>query len=50
VVEAVLNHVSGAAKRGVAGVYNRATYRAQKATVLAAWEQHISNIGNQASP
>ena len=50
VVEAVLNHVSGAAKRGVAGVYNRATYRAQKATMLTAWEQHISNIGKQASP
>ena len=41
VVEAVLNHVSGAAKRGVAGVYNRASYRTQKAAALAAWERHI---------
>jgi integrase len=41
VVEAVLNHVSGAAKRGVAGVYNRATYRTQKAAALTAWEDHL---------
>lgn len=47
VVEAVLNHVSGAAKRGVAGVYNRATYRAQKAKVLTTWELHISDVVNQ---
>jgi integrase len=44
VVEAVLNHVSGAAKRGVAGVYNRATYRTQKAAALAAWEGHIRSV------
>jgi integrase len=41
VVEACLNHVSGSAKRGVAGVYNRAGYRTQKAAALAAWEVHI---------
>jgi integrase len=44
VVEAVLNHVSGAAKRGVAGVYNRATYRTQKAAALAAWEGHVRAV------
>ncbi|TCZ53945.1 tyrosine-type recombinase/integrase [Roseicella aquatilis] len=44
VVEACLNHVSGAAKRGVAGVYNRATYRTQKAAALAAWEGHIRAV------
>lgn len=41
VVEALLNHVSGAAKRGVAGVYNKASYRAQKAEALVRWEAHI---------
>jgi integrase len=41
VVEAVLNHVSGVARRGVAGVYNKAQYRTQKAAALAAWEAHL---------
>lgn len=41
VVEAVLNHVSGAAKRGVAGVYNRAQYRVPKRMALARWEAHV---------
>ena len=41
VVEAVLNHVSGASKRGVAGVYNRAQYREPKRAALARWETHV---------
>ena len=41
VVEAVLNHVSGSAKRGVAGVYNRAQYREPKRAALARWEVHV---------
>jgi integrase len=41
VVEAVLNHVSGAAKRGVAGVYNKAQYREPKRAALARWEAHV---------
>jgi integrase len=44
VVEAVLNHVSGAARRGVAGTYNKALYRAQKAAALAAWEAHVRAV------
>jgi integrase len=44
VVEAVLNHVSGAAKSGVAGVYNRATYRAQKLEALDRWANHIRRV------
>ena len=44
VVEAVLNHVSGGAKRGVAGVYNRAQYREQKRAALARWEAHVRDI------
>ena len=41
VVEAVLNHVSGAAKRGVAGVYNKAQYREPKRASLARWDAHV---------
>lgn len=37
VVEALVNHVSGIAKAGVAGVYNRATYAPEKAAALARW-------------
>ncbi|MBX6386167.1 MAG: site-specific integrase [Microbispora sp.] len=44
VAEACLNHVSGAAKRGVAKIYNRATYRTQKAAALAAWEGHVREV------
>lgn len=44
VVEAVLNHVSGAARRGVAGVYNRAQYREPKRAALARWEAHIRKL------
>jgi integrase len=40
VVEAVLNHISGH-KGGVAGVYNRATYSAEKAAALALWAEHV---------
>jgi integrase len=43
VVEAVLNHVSGH-KGGVAGIYNRSTYAAEKAEALARWDAHIAAI------
>jgi len=43
VVEAVLNHVSGH-KSGVAGIYNRATYRNEKREALALWAAHIQKI------
>ena len=36
VIEAVLNHVSGS-KAGMAGIYNRATYRAEKQDALEQW-------------
>jgi integrase len=42
VVEAILGH-SGA-KRGVAGVYNRASYREQKAEALAKWAAMVASI------
>jgi len=43
VIEAVLNHVSGH-KGGIAGIYNRAQYSAEKAEALARWDEHISAI------
>jgi integrase len=43
VVEAILNHVSGH-KAGIAGLYNKATYEAEKATALNRWAEHIEAI------
>ncbi len=42
-VEALLNHTSGAAKRGMAGTYNR-FYRDQKRAALARWAEHIGKL------
>ncbi len=44
VVEACLNHLSGSAKAGVAGVYNRALYLPQRKVALESWAQHIAGI------
>jgi integrase len=43
VVEAVLNHISGR-KAGVAGVYNRALYAAEKRQALDLWAAHIKAL------
>ena len=43
IIEAVLNHVSGH-KGGVAGIYNRATYEAEKATALGRWAEHVAAV------
>jgi integrase len=43
IIEAVVNHVSGH-KGGVAGVYNRATYAAEKRAVLEAWAHHLEAL------
>ncbi len=40
VVEVVLGHAGGH-KAGVAGVYNKATYAAEKATALACWAEYV---------
>jgi integrase len=40
VIEAILNHVSGH-KAGVAGVYNRSTYAAEKKAALDLWASHL---------
>jgi integrase len=50
VVEAVLNHASGAAKRGVAGVYNKANYREPKRAALARWEGHLCKLMDMTEP
>jgi integrase len=43
IVEAVLNHVSGA-KAGVAGTYNRAAYLPEKKAALERWAAHIAGL------
>ena len=43
IIEAVLNHVSGH-KGGVAGIYNRSSYAAEKAAALARWDAHVRKI------
>lgn len=40
VTEAVLNHVSGASRSGVAGVYQRYGWGPEKRTALEAWDAH----------
>jgi len=39
-IEAILDHVSGH-KAGVAGIYNRSTYAAEKRAALDLWGNHI---------
>jgi integrase len=43
IIEAVLNHVSGA-KAGVAGTYNRFAYAEEKREALTRWAAHIGGI------
>jgi integrase len=43
IIEAVLNHVSGH-KAGVAGIYNRATYTAEKQAALTLWADHLMSV------
>ena len=45
VIEACLNHRDGT-RRGVAGVYNRAQYRAQKQAVLQAWSDLVEEAAS----
>jgi integrase len=48
IIEALLNHVSGH-KAGVAGIYNRSTYAAEKRAALDAWANHLKVLLAQAS-
>jgi hypothetical protein len=43
IIEAVLNHISGH-KGGVAGIYNRSAYTAEKAQALARWDEHLQGV------
>jgi hypothetical protein len=43
IIEAALNHVSSH-KGGVAGIYNRSSYAAEKAAALARWDEHVVSI------
>jgi integrase len=43
VTEAVLNHISGA-KGGIAGVYQRHDWKAEKRSALDAWAKHLAGL------
>ena len=43
VIEAVLNHISGH-KAGVAGVYNRSSYSAEKKAALTLWGDQVAAL------
>jgi integrase len=47
VVEAMLNHISGH-KAGVAGIYNRASYLAEKRAAFDLWAKHVSLLATEA--
>ena len=44
VTEAIVNHVSGKAKAGVAGVYNRAQYLREKRDALEKWGRYLTGL------
>ena len=43
IIEAILNHVSGH-RAGVAGIYNRAKYQADRRDALERWGEHVADI------
>ena len=44
IVEACIGHLSGAAKAGVAGVYNRATYWPQRVEAFERWAEYVKAL------
>jgi len=48
VVEACVNHVSGSAKAGVAGVYNKALYLNERRVALTAWAEFVGGLVDNA--
>jgi integrase len=50
VVEATVNHISGSAKAGVAGVYNRSVLLPQRSEALEAWARYIEGLVTGATP
>jgi integrase len=49
IIEAVLGHAGGF-RAGVAGTYNRALYRAEKAEALQRWADHVQKIIKASKP
>jgi hypothetical protein len=49
VTEAVLNHVSGS-RGGIAGVYQRHDWAAEKRAALDAWAAHVLAVAEQRAP
>ena len=49
IIEAVLNHISGH-KAGVAGIYNRASYRKEKREALTLWAEHVLSVVTGTDP
>jgi hypothetical protein len=47
VVEAVVNHMSGLAKAGIAGVYNRALYLDERGAALSGWARYLRMIASR---
>jgi hypothetical protein len=43
-VEAVVDHVSGLAKAGMVGVYNRALYLDERRKALVSWADYLEQI------
>jgi integrase len=43
VIEAMLNHISGA-KKGVSGVYNRSAYAREVRSAMLLWDDHVKAI------
>ena len=50
IIEALVNHVGGIAKAGVAGVYNRSAYAPQKRAALALWCDYIARVTGGTAP
>ncbi|SEH31203.1 tyrosine-type recombinase/integrase [Magnetospirillum fulvum] len=50
VVEACVNHVSGSAKAGVAGVYNKAMYLEDRRRAFEAWAGYVEKIVKEGVP
>jgi integrase len=44
VIEALVNHIGGLARAGVAGTYNRSAYAAQKRAAVIRWCDHIARL------
>jgi integrase len=50
IVEACINHISGGAKSGTAGVYNQARYLSEKRAALARWATHVDGLVQGRAP